>query len=262
MQAGKRQLIIGMAVGILCALPCASVANAADPPTTRRTAGESSERALATGVWASADGATVTYDASFFEAYTTVSAADMLRWVPGGAALMPDNRRRGNQQEKRGFGSGGDQILINGKRISGKSNDIGSAMERIQASVVSRIEVIRGTTAGLDVRSEGTLINVVLTEEVSGGSGSWQLHSGFYGDSPEYDGLVSYSDSAGKLNYLVSAEYGPYNRGSDEDRFEEFFTPDTNTLFEQRDIDKPQLEQELVLNSSGSWFNIRSSSAR
>ena len=65
-------------------------------------------------------------------------------------------------------------MLINGKRISGKSNDIGSAMQRIQASIVSRIEVIRGTTAGLDVRSEGTLINVVLTEELSGGPGSWQ----------------------------------------------------------------------------------------
>jgi outer membrane receptor for ferrienterochelin and colicin len=252
-QVGKQQLVISLTVGILCALPPASVATAADPPTVRRVAGVSSERALATGVWTSADGATVIYDASFFEPYTTVSAADMLRWVPGGAALLPDNRRRGNQQEKRGFGSGGDQILINGKRISGKSNDISSAMERIQASVVSRIEVIRGTTAGLDVRSEGTLINVVLTEEVSGGSGSWQLHSGFYGDSPEYDGLLSYSNAAGKLNYLVSAEYGPYNRGSDEDRFEEFFSPDTNTLFEQRDISKPQLEQELVLNSSGSW---------
>jgi hypothetical protein len=215
-QAGQQNLVVNIAAGIVFALPLAAVANAADPPTIRRSAGESSERALATGVWTSADGATVIYDASFFDVYTTVSAADMLRWVPGGAALMPDNRRRGNQQEKRGFGSGGDQILINGKRISGKSNDIGSAMERIQASLVSRIEVIRGTTAGLDVRSEGTLINVVLTEEVSGGSGSWQLHSGFYGDSPEYDGLVSYSDSAGKLNYLVSAEYGPYNRGSDE----------------------------------------------
>ena len=146
-----------------------------------------------------------------------------------------------------------DQVLINGKRISGKSIDISSAMERIQASIVSRIEVIRGTSAGLDVRSEGTLINIVLTEDVPGGSGSWQLHSGFYGDSPEYDGLVSYSNSAGKLNYLVSAEYGPYNRGRNEDRFEEFFTPDTNTLFEQRDISKPELEQELVLNTSGSW---------
>ena len=243
-----------MTAGILCALPLLSVAGSGDPPTTRRAQGESSERALATGVWTSDDGTTVIYDASFFEPYTTVSAADMLRWVPGGAALMPDNnRRRRNQPDKRGFGSGGDQILINGKRISGKSNDISSAMERIQASVVSRIEVIRGTTAGLDVRSEGTLINIVLTEEVSGGSGSWQLHSGFYGDSPEYDGLVSYSDSAGKLNYLVSAEYGPYNRGTDEDRFEEYFTPDTNTLFEQRDIHKPQLNEELVLNTSGNW---------
>ena len=253
MQTGTQHLIVKLAIGILCAVPLVAVADPADPPTSRRTSGGSSERVLASGVWSSADGATVTYEASFFEAYTTVSAADMLRWVPGGAALLPDNRRRGNQPEKRGFGSGGDQILINGKRISGKSNDIGSAMQRIQASVVSRIEVIRGTTAGLDVRSEGTLINVVLTEEVSGGSGSWQLHSGFYGDSPEYDGLVSYSDSAGSLNYLVSAEYGPYNRGRDEDRFEEFFTPDTNTLFEQRDIHKPELETQLVLNTSGSW---------
>jgi len=251
--ATNQQFIASLTVGIFCVAPIVSVADPGDPPTSRSDPTESSERALAAGVWTSADGATVTYEASFFESYQTVSAADMLRWVPGGAALLPDNRRRRNQPEKRGFGSGGDQILINGKRISGKSNDISSAMQRIQASIVSRIEVIRGTTAGLDVRSEGTLINVVLTEELSGGSGSWQLHSGFYGDSPEYDGLVSYSSTAGKLNYLVSAELGPYNRGGEEDRFEEFFTPDTNTLFEQRDINKPELEQQLVLNSSGGW---------
>ena len=252
MQANTRQLIVRLTVGILGAVPLAAVADG-DPPTSGRIDSESSERILAVGVWTSPDGATVTYEADFFEPYTVVSAADMLRWVPGGSALLPDNRRRRGQQDKRGFGSGGDQVLINGKRISGKSNDISSAMQRIQASIVSRIEVIRGTTAGLDVRSEGTLINVVLTEELSGRSGSWQLHSGFYGDSPEYDGLVSYSNTAGKLNYLVSAELGPYNRGGQEDRFEEFFTPDTNTLFEQRDIHKPRLEQELVLNTSGSW---------
>ncbi len=254
MHASKQQIIVRLVVAILAALPLLSAAAPGDPPTSSQTSKESSKRALTSGVWTSPDGAVVTYEASFFEVYTVVSAADMLRWVPGGAALLPDNnRRRRGQPEKRGFGSGGDQVLINGKRISGKSNDIGSAMQRIQASIVSRIEVIRGTTAGLDVRSEGTLINVVLTEELSGGSGSWQLHSGFYGDSPEYDGLVSYSNSAGKLNYLVSAELGPYNRGGEEDRFEEFFTPDTNTLFEQRDINKPELEQQLVLNTSGSW---------
>lgn len=258
MHARFQQFIAKLTVAIICAAPLLSVAapgDPGDPPTTTPSDSESSERALAVGVWTSPDGATVTYEAEFFDTYTVVNAADMLRWVPGGAALLPDNnrRRRGNQPDKRGFGSGGDQVLINGKRISGKSNDISSAMQRIQASVVSKIEVIRGTSAGLDVRSEGTLINVVLSEEISGGSGSWQLHSGFYGESAEYDGLVSYSNTAGKLNYLVSAELGPYNRGGQEDRFEEFFAPGTDTLFEQREISKPELEQQLVLNSSGSW---------
>ena len=248
----KRHQLLGLLGGILCAGPLAAAAG--DPPTTRQTGSESPERALSPGVWTSPDGTTVVYEALFFEAYTTVTAADMVRWVPGGAALLPDNRgRRRNEPEKRGFGSGGDQILINGKRISGKSNDISSAMERIQASVVSRIEVIRGTAPGLDVRSEGTLINVVLTEEGSGGSGSWQLHSGFYGDAPEYDGLLSYSNSAGPMNYLLSAEFGPYDRGLDVDQFEQYLAPNTDTVFEQRDIHKPELEQQLVLNTSGSW---------
>ncbi len=253
MPTAKQQLATGLVAGLLQAVPFAVVADPADPPTTRSTGAESPERALAPGVWTSPDGSTVVYEAAFFEPYSTVSAADMLRWVPGGAALLPDNRRRRNEPEKRGFGSGGDQILINGKRISGKSNDISSAIERIQASVVSRIEVIRGTAPGLDVRSEGTLINIVLTEEVAGGSGAWQLHSGFYGGSPEYDGLLSYSNSVGNMNYLVSAEFGPYNRGGDEDQIEQYFTPDSNTLFELRDIHKPQLNQELVLNTSGNW---------
>ncbi len=205
---------------------------------------------LGDGVRTSADGSTVTYEARFFTQYQPVTAVDMLRWVPGGAALLPEERNNNFQQEKRGFGSGGDQILINGKRISAKSNDIRSAIQRIQASVVQRIELIRGNSAGLDVRSEGTVINIVLAEDISSGSGTWQLHSGFYGDSPEYDGLVSYSNAIGDLNYLVSAEYGPYNRGQDEDRLERYFAPGTGDLIETRQITVPELKEALVLNTS------------
>ena len=100
----------------MAAVPLVSAAAPGDPPTSRQIINESSERVLASGVWTSPDGAIVTYEASFFDVYTVVSAADMLRWVPGGAALLPDNRRGGFRQEKRGFGSGGDQVLINGKR--------------------------------------------------------------------------------------------------------------------------------------------------
>ena len=80
MQADARQLIVSLTVGILCTVPLATVAADGDPPTSSRMSSESSERFLADGVWTSADGATGTYEASFFEAYTTVSAADMLRW--------------------------------------------------------------------------------------------------------------------------------------------------------------------------------------
>jgi len=224
----------------------------AEPEAGNLGAGIDSGNQIAAGVWASMDGSTVTYEALFFEPYQSVTAADMLRWVPGGAALLPQQRRGGNEPVKRGFGSGGDQILINGKRISGKSNDIASAIQRIQADTVSRIEVIRGTSAGLDVRSEGTLINIVLAEEISGGSGAWQLHSGFYGDSAEYDGLVSYSDTAGRVNYLVSAQFGPYNRGESQDQVESLYSADDGELFERRDIDRPELREEIILNVSGS----------
>jgi len=245
-----RKILLVLAIGT-GSLPCLCLAAA--PEAGNLGSASVGGNAIANGVWSSSDGGTVTYEAAFFEPYQSVNAADMLRWVPGGAALLPDdNRGGGQQQDKRGFGSGGDQILINGKRISGKSNDISSAMQRIQADVVTRIEVIRGTSAGLDVRSEGTLINIVLADDISGGSGSWQLHSGFYGDSAEYDGLVSYSNTAAGFNYLVSAEYGPYNRGQDEDRVEELFDPASDQPFEHRDISRPELQEELVLNVSGS----------
>jgi len=115
---------------------------------------------LADGVLTSDDGATITYDASFFDQYEPISALDMLRWIPGTSDIIPTRRfggGGGGGGQERGFGSGGDQVLINGKRLSGKSNDISSAVMRIQARSVDRIEVIRGTASGLDVRTEGIL---------------------------------------------------------------------------------------------------------
>lgn len=240
--------LAGLITSLLLACPLA----AADQDAAGETAATDRIH-VAPGVYSTGDGSKVTYDASYFTPYQVVTAADMLRWVPGGAALLPGGPGGGND-DKRGFGSGGDQVLINGKRLSGKSNDIGSAMQRIQADVVRRIELIRGTAAGLDVRSEGTLINIVLSEDIAAGSGSWQLHSAFYGRSkPDFDGLFSYSDAAGKLDYLLSAELGPYNRGNDVERYEEFFAPDTGALTERREIVLPMLKKELVLNASGSW---------
>jgi hypothetical protein len=72
--------------------------------------------------------------------YNVVTASDQLERIPGLQGLLAGAGGGGNDQ--RGFGNSGDQILINGKRLSGKSNDIGSTLQRIQARQVVRIEVL------------------------------------------------------------------------------------------------------------------------
>jgi hypothetical protein len=65
LQAACQKLIVALAVGLLAAVPLASVAAPGDPPTTGHISREASERVLANGVWTSADGTTVTYEADF-----------------------------------------------------------------------------------------------------------------------------------------------------------------------------------------------------
>ena len=184
---------------------------------------------LSDGVSVSEDGATVTYHASFFERYDPISARDMLRWIPGTSDLIPAPSigGGGNGGQERGFGSGGDQVLINGKRLSGKSNDIASAVQRIQARSVERIEVIRGTASGLDVRTEGILVNIVLAADIGDGAGSWQVHASNYEHAGvNWDGLLSYGSSAGRLKYLLSLEVGPQDSGTSVYAIERYFAPD------------------------------------
>ncbi|WP_082989847.1 TonB-dependent receptor plug domain-containing protein [Woeseia oceani] len=194
----------------------------------------------------------VIYDANYFAAYGVNSVADMLRWIPGTAALVP---RDGNapSASARGFGSGGDQILINGKRLSGKATDIGSVVQRMKAERVARIEVIRGTAPGLEVQSQGIIVNIVLIEGGSTGSGSWQVHYGDYFENApgKFDGRMSYSNEIGPLNYLLSAESGPLNRGTNFTRTEDYLSPEDGQLFERRDYEEQALQHDHIYTASG-----------
>ena len=160
------------------------------------------------------------------------AARDMLRWVPGIGDLARDTQGF-LTDDKRGFGSGGDQVLINGKRMSGKSNTVWDELNRIQAGQVAHIEVIRGPVAGLDVRSEGLIFNVVLKEGAEA-SGAWQAHLWTDGHGTwRADGMVSYADTIGNVRYQASATIRPYNPNNVLWRKNRFFTP-TGQLFEER----------------------------
>ncbi len=87
-----------------------------------------------------------------FARFAPRTALDMASQVPG----FPIDR--GGQD--RGFGQADTNLLINGRRVSGKSNGPVDALQRIPASDVVRLEILDG--ASLDIGGlSGQVLNVV-----------------------------------------------------------------------------------------------------
>ena len=151
---------------------------------------------------------TVTYEKDYFNEFQPVTLHDMLRSVPGTAALLATADEELAGRRVRGFGSSGDQILIDGKRIAGKTNSLGLQLKRIQASSVSHIELIRGTKAGLDVQSEGLIINVIMNEDASKSNTVWTL-GGEYSDGGKLNPLAKFTHTGeiDRLKYSAGIDF-------------------------------------------------------
>ncbi len=144
------------------------------------------------------------YDQGFFAQYNLTNAEDMLRRLPGVSPILDG---AGGTNQARGLGSGGDQILIGGKRLAAKGQIL-QTLRRIPAANVQRVELIRGTSGEIEVLSEGLLVNVVLKEGVNvGGAGAYELNYRFDDLSwSDVDGLISYANSWGRLSYTLAYE--------------------------------------------------------
>ncbi|MBT6329314.1 MAG: TonB-dependent receptor plug domain-containing protein, partial [Kordiimonadaceae bacterium] len=193
------------------------------------------------------DQSVITYEKDYFIKYEPVTLLDMLQRVPGVQAILDANRgggggggggtSRGGQQE-RGFGSGGDQILINNKRLAGKSNNINSTLQRISASTVERVEIIRGASGDLDVQSQGLVINVIMEEGSSTSSTFWKMggrYSDGYAFSPDLQ--LSHNGSSGNVDYILGVE-AKQNQHI-EHRNDEFYSPEgALTQISERRMDR------------------------
>lgn len=200
---------------------------------------------------ATGDGSIVTYDKEYFVSYAPVTLLDMLERVPGVPEILNKNRqqRRGggaNSQGERGFGSGGDQILIDGKRLAGKANNIEDTLGRISSAQVDRVELIRGAAEGLDVQSQGLVVNIILSEGASTASTFWKISSETKrGHAPGIEFLLSHSNSLGKLDYTVSGE-----RTSNNGYFDR-----TDLLFDSLNDQTGQKKIDSEFNFRGFRFN-------
>ncbi len=192
--------------------------------------------------------ATVTYDENYFIQYKPVTLRDMLRSVPGTAALLATADGTAAFNGNRGFGSAGDQILIDGNRIAGKANSLGLQLDRIQASSVSHIELIRGTKAGLDVQSEGLIINVIMKENASKSNtvftGGGQISEG---GGINRLGKVTHTGEKNKFKYLFSVDY---TQKETRKNFNDSFFDSTNLQFEDNSLTNITDSSKIFLNSN------------
>ena len=153
----------------------------------------------------------IIYEKDYFQQFNITNAVDALKRIPGVEDLTMGNTAQSYDptanNKKRGFGSSGTQILINGERQSSKSNSIIKTLERIQAESLIRIEVIRGSEAGLDVRSEGIIVNIIVDANSSKGSGTWStsLRSLSSGDSI-WSGSGSWANRIGNIDFVLGLE--------------------------------------------------------
>lgn len=136
------------------------------------------------------------YAPEFFTRFSPNSALDMVQQIPGFTIQQGDDRR--------GLGQGGDNVLINGERVSGKSNDAITTLGRISAANVTRIEVRDG--ASLDIPGlSGQVVNIIA--ETSGISGNFSWNPQFRSriTNPRLtNGEISVSGTQGAFDYTFS----------------------------------------------------------
>ena len=105
------------------------------------------------------DGAVLVYEPTYFDAYNPVTALDMVNQVPGFSV--------DNGEHVRGLADTFANVLIDGERQSTKSESIQSILGRIPVANVERVELVREAVAGVDMRGQTRVVNIVLREDES-----------------------------------------------------------------------------------------------
>ena len=115
----------------------------------------------------------IRYDPSFFAAMGPNTAFDMIQRLPG---LAFDSGA-----SVRGFAGAAGNVLIDGDRPTSKEDDLQAILQRIPASQVDHIDLIRGGAPGIEMHGRTVLANVVR-KTASGVTGVVALGTNVYAD--------------------------------------------------------------------------------
>ena len=120
----------------------------------------------------------------------------------------------GDDDDERGFGQAKQNILINGRRVSGKSNDAATALGRITAENVVRIEIVDGATLDIPGLS-GQVANVIASVDAFSGNWSWNPEFRENLQTSWFNGEVNANGRAGGWSWSVGLEANEFHNGHD-----------------------------------------------
>ena len=166
-----------------------------------------------------------TFAPDYFARFAPRSAFDMARNVPGFAISNGDGAR--------GLGQADTNVLINGRRISGKANGPTEALRRIPVEDVVRLELVDGASLGIGGLT-GQVLNVVTS--ASGrvtGQFRYQPEFRSYGTPARLlQGSIALAGSGAKTEWNIALRNESNRRGNEGP--EEVFDS-TGTLVALRD---------------------------
>lgn len=191
------------------------------------------------------------YEVAQFVRFAPQTALDMVNQIPGFqiSQLSTD----------RGLGEASQNVLINGQRITGKSNDAQTALSRIAASSVLRLEI--ADAASLDVTGlNGQVVNVVTKPDTLQGNFAWRPQWRRRVDDFWINGEINLSGKLGAGDFTLGLSNANGFRGGGWG-FENVYNEDGSLRF-FRDSrgrfqgDRPKLAATYALKSrSGNIFN-------
>lgn len=123
-----------------------------------------------------AESSVTPYAAAFFTEYRPATALDMVQRVPGFSV--------DGGSDVRGLAGAAGNVLIDGERPPGKAS-LYDALQRIPASQVERIDLVRGGADGIDMQGKAMVANIIRSQDRPAWSGALRTW-GFAADRADY----------------------------------------------------------------------------
>ena len=187
------------------------------------------------------------YTPQDFARFAPRTALDMVRQVPGFTIR--------DAPDQRGLGQASANVLLNGRRIGGKSDDIATQLQRIPAANVVRIDIVDGAT--LDVPGLSGDVAIVVTRATrTNGQFSWRPEFRAHHTDPLFTRFdISVSGQTGPVEWTFGLENQAGRSGAGG--FTEILGPNREFRELRDDVwtqntDQPRASARFVYDGPGS----------